>query len=589
MKFLLKLSLFTVMIATVLAACNKVGSLPIYANGSAVTMQLSASAITPTIADTSKNVLTFNWSNPKYATDSNTVKYILEVDSTGRNLSKAVSYTITGSLLKNFTGREVNNLLIGFGFPLGAAGKLDARITSSYGNNNEQYKSGIVTVLVTPFKDSSNLVTEKTSVVCALATSTQISNTFSWSPSFKGFSGTATYTLEYDSAGKKFVAPQSMPVGVSILSKAMTQADMNTTALNSGIVASTIGKVEYRIKAVTSTGSTVYSNTVNVTIQSYVPILRFYIPGGYQAATNNGNNWDPGTAPEMIRDLRAPVNNKMYYMYMYLPAGQEFKFTQGRSWDINFGGSNGVLSPGGSNLSVPTSGWYRITIDIDKLVYDIREGRMGFVGGATGAGWTPPNVFPNYALSNIATNLFIGLTDLGTGGWKMIDNNSWNNGSNTVDETRSYGTPLGDGGTLEVNGANFADNTTAGRYRAIWDGRDVNNVKYLFSPANEMRVVGDGINQPGVGSWDPATSPQMTYAGNGVWTITITLYANKDIKFLAGNAWGALDYEDNSGQSQATGVAKSIKWDGTNNFKTPTAAGTYIITLDEGKQTVTIN
>lgn len=589
MKLLLKLSLFTVMVAAVLSACNKIGGLPLYSNGSAVTMQLSASAITPTIADTSKTVLTFNWSNPNYATDSNTVKYILELDSAGRNLSKAVSYTITGKLLKAFTGREVNNLMVGFGFPLGAAGKLDARITSSYGNNNEQYKSGIVQVLVTPFKDSSNFVSEKAAVVCALATSTQLSNTFSWSAAFKGFSGTVTYTLEYDSAGKKFVAPQSMSIGTGVLTKAMTQAEMNTSALNSGIVAGTTGKVEYRIKAITSTGSTVYSNLATVTVQSYVPLLRFYMPGGYQAATNNGNDWDPTTAPELIRDLRPGLLNNMYYIYIYMPAGKEFKFTQGRAWDVNYGGANGVLAANGANLSVATSGFYRITIDVANLKYDIKEGRMGFVGGGTGAGWTPPNTFPTYAMGNAGTNLFVGLTNLAAGGWKLIDNNAWNNGSNTADETRSYGTPLGDGSTLEVNGANFNDVATAGRYRVIWDGRDVNNIKYFISPGSEMRVVGDGINQAGVNDWDPASSPQMTYAGNGVWTITITLKASKDIKFLAGNAWGAFDYEDNSGGSQATGTARAIKWEGGNNFKTPVAAGTYTITLDEGKQTVTIN
>jgi hypothetical protein len=192
-------------------------------------------------------------------------------------------------------------------------------------------------------------------------------------------------------------------------------------------------------------------------------------------------------------------------------------------------------------------------------------------------------------MGNAATNLFVGLSNFTTGGWKMIDNSSWNNGSNAVDETRSYGTPNGDGGTLETNGNNFNDYASAGRYRVIWDGRDVNNVKYWTSPATEMRVVGDGINQAGVNDWDPGTSPQMTYSGNGIWTISITLKASKDIKFLAGNAWGAFDYEDNSGQSQATGVAKGIKWEGGNNFKTPTAAGTYTITLNENLQTVTIN
>lgn len=34
----------------------------------------------------------------------------------------------------------------------------------------------------------------------------------------------------------------------------------------------------------------------------------------------------------------------------------------------------------------------------------------------------------------------------------------------------------------------------------------------------------------------------------------LDLVAGKDIKFLAGDAWGAFDYEDNSGGSTATGT-----------------------------------
>jgi hypothetical protein len=215
------------------------------------------------------------------------------------------------------------------------------------------------------------------------------------------------------------------------------------------------------------------------------------------------------------------------------------------------------------------------------------SGRMGFVGGATGAGWDPPSVFPNYALGNSATNLFVGLTNFTSGGWKLIDNNAWDNGSQSVSETRSYGTSGGDGSTLQVNGSNFNDYASPGRQRVIWDGRDRDNIKYFTSPGAEMRVVGNGMT--GVPDWNPGASPQMTYAGNGIWTITLALDANEEIKFLAGNDWGAFDYEDNSGGSQATGTPRKIKWEGGDNFKTPTTAGTRTITLNENLQTVTIN
>ena len=215
---------------------------------------------------------------------------------------------------------------------------------------------------------------------------------------------------------------------------------------------------------------------------------------------------------------------------------------------------------------------------------------MGFVGGATGAGWDPPSVFPTYAMGAPANNLFVGVTNLTVNEWKMIDNNSWNDGSNSVGETRSYGSNGGPGSTLQINtSANMPAPSASGRYRVIWDGRDVNNIKYDLSPATEMRVVGNGINQVGVNDWDPPSSPAMTYSGNGIWTITLALKADKEIKFLAGNAWGAFDYEDNSGGNQTVGTSMPIKWEGGNNFKTPLAAGTYTITLNEHTQRVTIN
>ena len=595
MKYFSKLLVVAIGIVVIFSACNKtdnlfkVEALPVYQLGVSPVLSSSATAVAPSLSDTSNNVIIFSWTNPKYSNDSATTKYILEIDSSGKNFANKNTKTVFGVLNTPLTGRELNGILLNLGFKLGIAQAIDVRLVSSYNNNNERYISNQLKITVTPFPDPAMLTTANTAVTVTLPNAALPSNTFSWSAAFKGYPGTVTYTLQYDSATKNFVSPIEIPVGASLYSLALNQSQMNQTALNSGIPGGNTGKVEYRIKAVTALGAVTYSNIVNVTITSYVPILRVYLPGGYQASTGNGNDWDPGTAPELIRDLRSAVFNKMYYIYIYLPANAEFKITIGRSWNINYGGSGGVLSGGGNNLTVASAGYYRVSVNISTLQYNIMAGRMGFVGGATGAGWNPPGVFPNYALGNSATNLFVGLTNFTSGGWKMIDNNAWDNGSQTVGETRSYGSTGGDGSTMQVNGPNFNDYATPGRYRLIWDGRDRDNIKYFTSPGTEMRVVGDGMNQAGVNDWDPPTSPQMTYNGNGVWTLTIALKANKDIKFLAGNAWGAFDYEDNSGGSQATGTPRAIKWEGGNNFKTPTTAGTYTITLNENLQTATIN
>lgn len=587
MKKVNKILSLAIVVLMFFSACHKVEDLPYYEDGTAVQLTASKNAVAPTPADSVNAVVGFSWTSPQYATDSSTYKFILEIDSAGRNFSKAASKIITGSLGTTLTGKELNGILLNYGFTLGTPYNLDFRIISSYGNNNERYYSNTVNVSVTPYNDPAVLSTSNTSVTCALNTANNLSNTFSWTNAFNGYSGNVTYILQYDSATKNFANLDEIAVGVNIFSKAMTQGEMNETALNSGVAGGNLGRIEYRLKATTAQGAISYSNVVSVNIQSYLPIVRFYMPGGYQGATGNGNDWDPTTAPELIRDTRSGALNKLYYIYIYLPAGAQFKVTQGRSWDVNYGGSGGALVQNGPNFSVTTAGFYRISIDRTGLQYDIREGRMGFVGGATGAGWDPPSVFPTYGMGLASKNLFVGITDFTADAWKLIDNNQWNNGDLTVQNTRSYGSSGGSGSSMEINGSNFPNVTTTGRYRVIWDGRGIDNIKYEMSPATEMRVVGDGIQ--GVPAWDPGGSPQMTYSGNGVWTITLTLVANKDIKFLAGNAWGAFDYEDDSGGSTATGTPRKIRWEGGPNFKTPTTTGSYTITLNEYTQTVTIN
>lgn len=593
MKNIFRILFTTFATAGLFTACNKVDNLyqvdelPYYQAGVSPLLTSSVATVAPALADTSNAVIVFSWTNPRYSNDSATTKYVLEIDSTGKNFVNKNNKTVIGLVSTSLTGRELNGMLLNLGFRLGVTQSIDVRVISSYNNNNERYASNVLKISVTPFPDPAMLTTANAAVICTLPNADQPSNTFSWSAAFKNYSGAVTYTLQYDSAGKNFASLNELPVGASLYTLALKQGQMNQTALNENVPGGNVGKIEYRIKAVTALGAIAYSNVVSVTITTYVPILRVYLPGGYQGSTGNGNDWDPGTAPELIRDLRASVFNKMYYIYLFLPANAEFKITVGRSWNINYGGSGGVLSGGGANLTVPAAGFYRISVNISTLQYNITTGRMGFVGGATGAGWNPPGVFPNYALGNSGTNLFVGLTDFTTGGWKLIDNNQWDNGSQSVSETRSYGSAGASGSTMGVNGPNFPDITAAGRYRVIWDGRDANNIKYEMSPGTEMRVVGNGMT--GVPDWNPGASPQMLYGGNGIWTITLPLDANEEIKFLAGNAWGAFDYEDNSGGSQSVGTPRKIKWESGSNFRTPAAAGTYTITLNENLQTVTIN
>src|SRR4051812_33448244 len=86
--------LFTVVL--VFSACDKVDDLPFYTTGNAVTLSSSAASVTPTEADSTNNVLTFNWGDAKLAVDSAHTKFLLELDKVGNNFAQPVKRVVYG-------------------------------------------------------------------------------------------------------------------------------------------------------------------------------------------------------------------------------------------------------------------------------------------------------------------------------------------------------------------------------------------------------------------------------------------------------------------------------------------------------------
>jgi hypothetical protein len=298
-------------------------------------------------------------------------------------------------------------------------------------------------------------------------------------------------------------------------------------------------------------------------------------------------DWTIENSTQLIPDPRFPGT---FFTYIELKVG-EFKFVNGQVWPpaagaIDWGqdpaGAAGTIAADGeNNIAVTTAGIYRVTIDLTNKKYYVQTasaggiGGLGLVGGFQG--WDPPSKVP---MGYLAPNKFLVLKDFNTNDeFKIHDGNEWDNGANNknrwfaVDEANGGKVVVDPGGgyqNMKWTGAN-------GRVRVIFNGSDIKNLKYETSPATEMRVVGNGM--AAFPEWNPGGSPQMTYKGNGVWEITLSLVTGKEIKFLSGNDWGAFDYED-------AGNGK-IRYDGNDNFKTPAASGTYTITLDEQKGTVT--
>ncbi len=152
MKLFNKLSVALIAGVFVFSACEKADPLSIYADGKEPVLSASASTVAPPPADSNKVVLTLNWTDPQHGQDTALYKYVVELDSSGRNFSKAKKIELIGTRTYSFVAKDLNAMLLSYGFQFNTAYDVDLRVTSSYGNNNEQKKSNTLKIRMTPYK-----------------------------------------------------------------------------------------------------------------------------------------------------------------------------------------------------------------------------------------------------------------------------------------------------------------------------------------------------------------------------------------------------------------------------------------------------
>src|SRR5580704_1774403 len=123
-----KFLLAAVLLTFGLLACTKMMTNTYFPNGKAPVLSASSTTIAPVTADSLNTALVLSWTNPKYATDSSTELYIIQIDSSGRNFSKAVSISISGALFDSITSKQLNVIALGFGFSFNVAYNMDIRL-----------------------------------------------------------------------------------------------------------------------------------------------------------------------------------------------------------------------------------------------------------------------------------------------------------------------------------------------------------------------------------------------------------------------------------------------------------------------------
>jgi len=597
MKYLLKISLFTVMLATVFTACKKVDNLPFYANGTAVVLTGSSANITPTPSDSSKVVATFSWTNPNYATDSNTQKFILEIDSTGRNFSKSTVSIVIGKPSISFTGQQLNNILAAFGFAGGQTFSFDVRVTSSYGNNNEQLKSNVLSVKISSYLVPITLVPSSTADLTLLVTNaSNKAISFNWNESAYG-TNVINYALQMDVAGNNFATPQVLKTGTT-LNSSITVNDLNSLAIAAGIIGGSTKSMEFRV--VSYLGTTyatkmVTSNVVSVKLTTFTPVPpALYIVGD---ATDGGwSNPVPLPSQQFSR-----IDAVSYGIVVKLTAGKSYLLLPlNGDWGHKYGGASatgGALladnAVPGSNTPAPaTTGMYQIVVNFQTGTYTVTPftntipTALYIVGDATDGGWANPVPVPSQQFTKIDGASFGAVVKLTTGKSYLFlpVNGDW---------SKKFGGASATGGALLADGAVPGSNTPApsatGYYQIIvnFQTNTYTVTPYLgpVPPPSNLYIVGDAT----AGGWNnpvPTPAQQFTRISLTDFQLTIALTAGKGYVFLPLNG----DWAHKFGGTSATGG--TILADGavpSSNTPSPAVSGTYLIDVNflTGQYTLT--
>ena len=242
-------------------------------------------------------------------------------------------------------------------------------------------------------------------------------------------------------------------------------------------------------------------------------------------------------------------------------------------------------------LAAP-SGTYKIVVnDIEKTIILAEAGTAGppkyLVGDGTSAGWdwaTPVE------LVQVEVGVFVGTSNFNTAGAFRVfsANGDWNSGVN-------YPTYIANGYTIDDQfedagdgDNNFKFNGVDGEYSFILDENN-QTITLTFAPidgAENKYLVGDGTSA----GWDWATPVILVETASGVYKGRTAFNAAGAFRVFSINGdW-------NSGVNYPTYVADGYTVDAQfedagdddNNFRFNGTDGTYIFTLDDNTQTITL-
>ena len=296
-----------------------------------------------------------------------------------------------------------------------------------------------------------SLAANNTTLVLLQANANNDAVKFTYTPATFGFDAAVTYVLQIAKGGTSFASASTTEVGLSNISpmeKSFKVVDFNRELLKI-INYGTATPVEVRVKAtVAAAAPPTYSNVVTITATAYRDIIKYAFPNALNIA-GNFQGWDPGTAPQIVKQNNGGYNGFEGYI-VFNAASPEFKMVKGDNWGAGDYGSAGAgtLGNGGPNLTIPSggaglTGYYRVRANTTNLTWGYTKiNTWGIIGAFNGWGSSVPLTF------NASTGVWSITRDMPTGEFKFRANDDWgiNFGDNNADFKPEY-----DGSNLNIS------------------------------------------------------------------------------------------------------------------------------------------
>jgi len=173
MKHFIKNIALSTIVFMLITSCDKKDTITYYNGGTNPVVMASSDSVSCRTSDSVKSVLTLNWTDPKNGGIDSTTRYILQIDSSGRNFSQAYTDTLFGKLSKSFTAPQLDSILLfNLGLSIYKTYNIDVRVISSYANNNDIQVSKTFTfkastlfapaAVIPPFNDSLFIIGDAT-------------------------------------------------------------------------------------------------------------------------------------------------------------------------------------------------------------------------------------------------------------------------------------------------------------------------------------------------------------------------------------------------------------------------------------------